>query len=170
MSPLETGAHRGCSAQPSSPHGGPGSLRTAASPRRPRSLSPKCLRVRRLLGRPVDTDPPWCSPARCLREGASSADLFSKPWTHLFNVSQGKFGLFLPPVMVACCCGAARGPDGASCARMRRRCRVLIIPVAQDPTSDLYVALPSEFFYRKKEGNMFVSLRLELLGKMFMNG
>lgn len=106
---------------------------TAASRRRSRSFSPKCLRVHRFHRWPVDTDSPWCSPARCLREGESLAVLFSKSWTHLFNVSQGKFGLFLLKVFISCCCGAVLGPNDAFCnenlkesAQMRQRCCIFM--------------------------------------------
>ncbi len=59
---------------------------SAASQRRSRLFSPKCLRVHRFPKWPVDTDSPWCSPARCLREGETSAAWFSNPG-HTFLMS-----------------------------------------------------------------------------------
>lgn len=56
----------------------------AAPQRRSRLFSPKCLRMLRFHKWQVDTDSPWCSPARWMKEDETSAVLFSKPWTHLF--------------------------------------------------------------------------------------
>lgn len=59
----------------------------AAPQRRSRLFSPKCLRMLRFHKWQVDTDSPWCSPARWMKEDETSAVLFSKPWTHLFLMS-----------------------------------------------------------------------------------